>query len=164
MEGDDHGEGSLDPGFFEGRFLVEIETWNCDLFVRLSSEAMPREYRFQGGLDLGRGFDIEGRIRAPGPYRDQRIYIYLMPFGPQRDEWDEVGRLYFHPNRPGDKPPLSATLLIPEATLPVAATCLSSIWKYIHIWTFDEDAEEASVSGFGFDTKIHKNLAAWVDG
>lgn len=84
----------------------------------------------------------------------------MMPVGPDHDEWDEVGRLYF--SRP-EMPRLSATLLIPEATIPLAATCLSSIWKYIHIWTFDADAEEASISGFSFDTAIHRNLAAWVD-
>lgn len=150
----------LDESFFEGRLLVEIETWNCPMFVRLSSPEMPRQYTFQNGIDLGRTLDIQGRVRAPAQLRGQSLYIHMMPVGPDHNEWDEVGRLYF--SRP-DSPRFSATLLVPEATIPLAATCLSSIWKYIHIWTFDADAEEASVSGFSFDTTIHKNLAAWVD-
>lgn len=154
----------LDASFFKGRWLVEIEAWACTLALRLSSEDMPRQYRFQGGLDFVRGFDLEGRIRAPKAYGDVRIDIHVSPFGPEIDEWEDVGRLYFHPEGRAGKSPLTATLRIPEVSLPLAATCLNSIWKYLHIWTFDEDAEEASVSDFGFDSKIHKTLAAWVEG
>jgi len=161
MEGNNHGDAVLDASFFEGRLLVEIEAWDCGLYVRLSSEHTPPQYRFQGGLNLSRSFSIDGRIRAPSRHRGERIHVSLLPFGPEYGS-DDVGRLYFHASRPSDRPPLSATLLIPEATLPIAATCLSSIWKYIHIWTFDEDAEQASVSAFGFDAKIHRNLATWV--
>lgn len=162
MIDDADGQSALDPSFFNGRLLVEIEAWNCALSVRLSSEAMPPEYRFQGGLDVTRGFDIEGRIRAPDRFKGECIRIHLLPFGPEAgEEWEEVGRLYLR--RP-DRPRLSATLLIPESTLALAATGLSSIWKYVHIWTFDEDTEEASVSSFSFGTTIHKNLAAWVGG
>lgn len=160
MSGEENGAKILGESFFDGRWLVEIEAWNCPLFVRLSSPEMPREHTFQNGIDLGRTFDIQTRVRAPAQHRGQNIYIHMMPVGPDHDEWDEVGRLYF--SRP-EMPRLSATLLIPEATIPLAATCLSSIWKYIHIWTFDADAEEASISGFSFDTAIHRNLAAWVD-
>jgi hypothetical protein len=160
MSEGDGGAKILGESFFEGRLLVEIEAWNCPMFVRLSSAEMPREYTFQNGIDLGRTFDIRARVRAPAQHRGQNIYIHMTPVGPDHDEWDEVGRLYF--SRP-ENPRLSATLLIPEVTVPLAATCLSSIWKYVHIWTFDADAEEASVSGFSFDTTIHKNLAAWVD-
>jgi len=153
----------LDPGFFDGRLLVEIEAWNCGLSVRLSSDLMPRQYRFQGGLDVTRGFDIDGRVRAPGRFKDQRIAVYLQPFGAEAgEEWDEVGRLYFHPDRAPDKPPLSGTLLVPETTLTLIAASLSSVWRYLHIWTFDEDQVEASVSSFGFDTKVHRNLETWV--
>jgi hypothetical protein len=153
----------LEPGFFDGRVLVEIEAWNCGLSVGLSSELAPRQYCFQGGLDVTQGFDIDGRVRAPGRFRDQRVSIHLTPFGPEfGEEWDEVGRLYFHPNRAPERPPLSATLFVPQTTLPLIATCLSAVWRYIHIWTFDEDQEEASIRFFGFDNEVHKNLTAWV--
>jgi hypothetical protein len=161
MNGGEEEPKILGESFFEGRWLVEIEAWNCPLFVRLSSAEMPREYTFQNGIDLGRTIDIQARVRAPAQHRGQNIQIHLTPVGPEHNEWDEVGRLYF--SRP-EQPRLNATLLIPEATVPLAATCLSSIWRYVHIWTFDADADEASVSGFSFGTKIHKNLAAWVDG
>lgn len=163
MEADAHPPAHLEPGFFDGRLLVEIQAWNWGLSVRLSSDLMPRQYRFQGGLDVTRGFDIDGRVRAPGRFKDQLISVYLQPFGLEAgEEWDEVGRLYFHPERGPDRPPLSATLLVPETILPLIATSLSSVWRYIHIWTFDEDQVEASVSSFGFDTKIHSNLEAWI--
>lgn len=161
MNGGEEEPKVLGESFFEGRWLVEIEAWNCPMSVRLSSPEMPRKYTFQNGIDLGRDLVIQARVRAPAQHRGQNIYIHMAPIGPEHDEWDEVGRLYF--SRP-DNPRFSATLLIPEATIPLAATCLSSIWRYVHIWTFDADVEEASVSGFSFDTKIHKNLAAWVDG
>lgn len=156
----------LDPSFFDGRLLVEIDAWDADLHVGLSTDAMPQEYRIQGGLSISRGFRIDGRIIAPKTLRTKSIRIWLSPFGPDMqfgpDELDEVGQVYIHTHRP-QKPDFSATLLIPEASLPVVAICLSSIWKYVHVFTFDEDAERASVNAFGFDAKLHNNVIAWVE-
>src|SRR5688572_3235834 len=109
MADSEDGEPALDPSFFDGRLLVEIEAWNCGFHVRLSSEFMPPQYRFQGGLDVTRDFDIAGRVRAPGRFKDRRISVHLLPFGPEAgEEWEECGRLYFHPHAPPEKPPLRA--------------------------------------------------------
>lgn len=163
MEIDREGGPALDPGFFDGRLLVEIERWDASLDVRLSSESVPVEYRFQGGLNYVRGFDIDGQIVAPKAHRAKPIRVWLSPFGPEMrfgpGGIDEVGQVY-HPSP--QKPDFRASLMVPEAALATAATCLASVWKYLHIWTFDEDAERASVSAFSFSSTIHKNLEPWV--
>lgn len=154
-----------DSGSFDGRFLVEIKAWDGNLHVGLSSEPTPQEHRFQGGLTYVRGFDIDGRIVAPKVHRSRVIRLWLSPFGPELrfspNEMDEVGRLYFPSPR---KPDLSARLMIPEAALAMTATCLGSVWKYTHIWTFDEDVEQASIKAFSFSSTVHRNLDAWVEG
>jgi hypothetical protein len=158
---------ALDPGFFDGRFLVEIDRWDATLHVGLSSDSAPQEYRFQGGLSYVRGFDIDGRILAPGRERAKSIRLRLSPFGTDigfgPGGLDEVGQLHIHAGRSG-KPDFSATLLIPEAALPMAAICLSSTWRYVHIWLFDEDSERASINAFSFSSSIHENLRAWAAG
>ncbi|MDB5437503.1 MAG: hypothetical protein JWR47_3760 [Phenylobacterium sp.] len=158
---------ALDPSFFDGRFLVEIEAWDGNLHVGLSSDSTPQEYRFQGGLNYVCGFQIDGRVVAPQAHRAKTIRLWLSPFGSDMrfgpDDLDEVGQLRIRrPKR--HELDLSATLLMPEAALPVAATCLGSVWKYVHIWTFDEDAERASVSAFSFSSTVHKNLDGWIAG
>lgn len=149
----------------DGRLLVQITTWEGNLHVGLSSELTPPEHRFQGGLDYVRSFEIEGCVVAPKRHRGKSIRLWLTPFGPDMrfgpGELEEVGQLRFRPRQSG-KPDLSATLLVPEAALPTAATCLSTIWKYVHIWTFDERAEQASVSKFSFSSTIHGNLKEWI--
>jgi hypothetical protein len=165
VPGDSRPNAALDPAFSDGRLLIEIEAWDGSLHVGLSSDLTPPEYRFQGGLSYVRGFDVDGRVVAPGRHRAKKIRLSLSPFGP--DTWfgpeglDEVGQLNIHAAQSG-KADFSATLLIPEAALPLAATCLSSVWRYVHVWTFDEDSERASVSAFSFSSTIHRNLEAWA--
>src|SRR4051812_48264554 len=98
MAFDPPAKATQDPGFFDGRLLVEIEAWDGNLHVGLSSDGTPPEYRFQGGLNYTRGFDIQGRIAAPGAYRGRTIRIWLSPFGSDMrfgpDAMDEVGQLH----------------------------------------------------------------------
>lgn len=68
-----------------------------------------------------------------------------MRFGSR--DMDEVGRLYL-PSRVVERREFRTTLLIPEDALPTTAVCLNSVWKYLHIWTFDPDDEEASVRSY----------------
>jgi hypothetical protein len=165
MDADRTDHAALDPGFFDGRFLVEIDRWDGSLHVGLSTDTVPQEYRFQGGLSYVRGFEVDGRVVAPKAHRSKAIRIWISPFGPEvrfgSDKLNEVGQLYIRRPVP-QKPDFSARLMIPEAALPMAATCLASVWKYLHIWTFDEDAERASVSAFSFSSTVHRNLDAWV--
>lgn len=161
------GNAALDPAFFDGRLLVEILTWDWHFGVRVSDEGFPAEYRFQGGLHYTRGFEIEGRIAAPSSDVDRAIRLWLSPFGPDRtfdvDSPDGVGDIHRHePPKYGRD--LGGTLLIPESAVTPIASCLSSVWKYLHIWTFDEDPKGASVSAFSFSRDVHKNLAPWIAG
>ncbi len=156
---------ALDPGFFDGRLLIEIETWDSTLHLGLSSDATPVEHRFQGGLNYIRGFNIEGRVIAPKAHCTKSIRIWISLFGPEmlfgRDGLDEVGQL--HVVRPASgRSDLTATLLVPETAQPFAATSLSSVWKYIHIWTFDEEDDKASISAFSFSATVDANLDAWI--
>ena len=78
----DDGE-PLPPSFFEGRFLIEILSWDWPLYLGMSSKNVPRKYTFQGGLDYVRAIDVEGRILAPVEYRGQTIRVHISPFGPE---------------------------------------------------------------------------------
>lgn len=161
----EEGNASLDPGFFDGRFLIEIVTWDWGLHLRMSDEGFPKEYRFQGGLHYGQWFEIEGRIAAPKNNRDQRIRVWLSPFGPEMefdvDSPDGLGHVYRHdPPKYGSH--MSAQLLLPESAIPSVATCLSSVWKYIHLWTFDDDGKQASIRSYSFSRDFHPNLERWV--
>jgi hypothetical protein len=52
----------LSPSFFAGRYLIEIQGWDWNLHIGMSSEATPQEYRFQGGVAYARSLELEGRI------------------------------------------------------------------------------------------------------
>ena len=159
------GDAAEDPGFFDGRYVIEIRSWDWSLHVGMSREVVPPEYRFQGGLEYVRSFVIEGRLMAPAAVRDRRVQVWLSPFGSEmRSESDDlggVGRLWRHdPARYGFDH--SATLLIPESSISPTATCLASVWRYIHIWVRDDDGDELTVDRFTFGREIPANIAAWA--
>ena len=158
---------SLDPGFFGNRLLLEIDQWECTYHLGLSSELIPPEYRFQGGLAFSQGFELNGRVIAPAKRREEQFRVWLSPFGTDRkfgpDGLDEVGRVHFLPQK-GITAGSAITLFIPEATMATVETCLATLWKYLHIMTFDEGADEASVRAFSLTKDIHKNLMPWVSG
>ena len=151
---------------FEGRLLVEVLTWDCRLHVGLSTELTPRKDRLQGGLNYVRSIDLSGRILAPREHRGRSITVHLSPFGPKMRfgprEMDEVGRLYLP--APAARPEFRTTLLIPEDALTTTVVCLSSVWKYLHIWTFDPDEEEASVRAYSFSADVAEKLKGWAAG
>jgi hypothetical protein len=160
-------DAALDPSFFAGRMLVEILTWDWPLHVGLSTKLTPRKYRVQGGLNLGRSIDIAGRIVAPREQRDSNIRVMLLPFGPKISfgpgNMDEVGRIYL-PNTAAARAGFRATLMLPEDALPTTAVCFSSVWKHIHIWTFDTDEEEARVRHYSFSATLSEQVRAWAEG
>jgi hypothetical protein len=165
MEADGDAPRPPDEGFFDGRLLVELEAWEGNLHVGLSSELTPQEYRFQGGLDYLRSFVLSGRVVAPKHQRGKPIQLWLKPVGPEvrfgPGELDEVGQLHLNPPE-ALKAGFTGTLFFPETALPFAATCLSAIWKYLQISTFDERDGHASVSTFSFSSDIHESLGSWV--
>lgn len=154
----------LEPSYFGGRFMVEIEQWNYELHVRLSHPSMPPEHRIQGGLSYSRSIEIIGRVRAPSPHRGKLVRVWLSPFGPEvdfsADGRDSVGQ--FYRNRPDELgSDFQANLDLPETALSPALTCLSSVWKYLDIWTLDE-GPQTGVTAFSFSAAIHPNLAGWA--
>jgi hypothetical protein len=168
VQGEQPGNAAEDPRFFDGRFLFEIVSWDWHYHLGLSTEAMPREYRFQGGLMYGNSFDLECRVVAPAQYRGRRVRTWIMTLGKEvifseADEPEDVGNLYFRgPHQPSEE--LRATLLMPEDATATMATCLASVSKYIHVWTFDPDDNEASVSSYSFSADIHPNIRSWAEG
>jgi hypothetical protein len=160
-------EKALDPSFFTGRYLVEIETWNWELHVGLSSEATPAEYRIQGGLNYSRALNIEGRILAPKADSGKTIRVWVSPIGQEigfgPGHLEEVGQLHERHDA-ARRSDFAATLLLPEDALAAAVTCLASVWKYVDIWTVDDPRDRASVTNFCFSRDIHKNLIPWIEG
>jgi hypothetical protein len=151
-----------DPGFFNGRFMVEIGGWNWGLYVGLSHPSMPRKHRFQGGLMFNRSIVIDGRIRAPSSHRGGAIQIWMSPFG-RNVRFDartgDVGAFYSDRLGPHG-PAFEADLRIPEEALSPAVACLASVWRFIDIWTAKEPPE--AVTAFSFSAEIHANLIDWA--
>jgi hypothetical protein len=163
---DDQSDALMDPTAFEHRLLIEIDAWDWPLHIGLSSESMPLEHRFQGGLSYVRSLELEGRIAAPKLHRGKTIRISLSPIGPEvrfgSDGLGLVGRLHIHP--PALKAwDCSATLWMPEAALPTSAICLGSVWRYLHIWLLEGAQDVADVGAFSFSSTFHKNLEGWVN-
>ncbi|HXA38890.1 MAG TPA: hypothetical protein VNW53_07825 [Phenylobacterium sp.] len=147
----------------EERLLVEIEAWNWNLHVGLCSDLTPPDQRFQGGLSYGRSFDVRGLIRAPRNLQSKTIWVWILPFGPDLEFGpdDDVGQVSFR-NPTAQRGELRATLLVPESAISTMATGFASTWKYIHIFTFDDDGERASIARFSFSPDIDDTLRPWV--
>jgi hypothetical protein len=164
---DEHAQNAAaDAGFFESRFLIRIKSWDWPLSVGLSSDLTPPEHRFQGGLHYVRAFDIDGEVTAPKALRGCRVRVGISPFdeslrfGPEH--YPEVGRLVFRHPEEGRKG-LSLTILLPEDSITTTATCLTSVWKYLHVWTRPGDEEQASIRAYTFSADIHPNLQGWAN-
>jgi len=164
MESEDEGDGVLDPSFFNGRLLIEILAWDWKLHVGLSHKLTPRKYRFQGGLDLVRTIDLECRILAPREHRGHNVRVHFSPFGPRtrfgRRGMDRVGWFYLPRSAPEQRG-YSASLLLPEADLTLLAVALSSTTRYLHLWTFDLDIDQAKVSNYGLSSTIADKVKPW---
>lgn len=163
MASSDDRNAAREPGFFDGRYLIEIDWWDGTLHVGLSSDVIPIEYRFQGGLMYVRSLYLQGRIVAPASLRDREIRVWLQPFGPELEFSleDNVGQFYLPRPEEND---FSLTLLLPQSALEFAASCLTSAWKYLHVWTFDDDDAGADVKNYSFSRDIAKNIKPWVAG
>lgn len=165
MSDDPRWDAALDPRFFDGRILVDILAWDWNLRVAVAGLSARPKSRFQGGLDYGRDFKIQGRVRAPGPLRGKTIGVSLTPFGPKvlfgRNGLKEVGRLSV--GTPGHDVDFTATLMLPESASPSTATSLATTWKHLDLWTFDDTDEGARISAFSFSAAIHANLLDWAN-
>lgn len=154
---------TTDPGFFDGRYMVEIGEWDWGLHVGLSHDLTPSEYRFQGGLAYTRSIELTARVRAPSSHRGKLMRIWISPFGPEvsfgPDGLDEVGQFYAGT---GDGSHFRVSLHLPESALGPAVTCLSTIWKYLDIWTVGDPKDRGGVTAFSFSASIHPNLIEWA--
>jgi hypothetical protein len=151
-----------DTGFFDGRLLIDILTWDWNLRIaigRVLTEPKSRSH----GLDYGRDFTIHGRVRAPRELRGKTIKVTLTPFGPKvrfgRGGLQYVGE--FTPPSEGFE--LAAVLMLPEDAITSTATSLGSRWKYLQIRTDDEGPDGTKASAYFFHARIHPNLEAWAN-
>lgn len=155
------------PENFGSRILFEIVDWECTFHLALASTLVPRKYQFQGGLSFSHGFELRTRVVAPKAFPATDFRIWLSAIGPKvrfgPKQLESVGQLVLH-DPTGTNADRIGTLFIPEGTRSTVATCLGSRWRYIHVWTFDENAEGANVSGFSFSKDVHKNLDDWIAG
>lgn len=166
MTGEPQRSAATDPGFFEGRLLIDILAWDWNLRVAISpAMSRPRSWLWDG-LEYSRDFTIQGRIRAPSELRGKCIKVTLSPFGPKvrfgRGGMQQVGQMIVRAPEATDTE-LDATLMLPEAAIPTTATSLASIWKHLDIWTFERDPKSAKISAYAFSAEIHANLQAWAN-
>lgn len=162
---ENRGEELLTAGFFEGRLLMQIESWDATLALRVCSEGTPPEYRLRGAFSRSQLFELRGKLLAPKGYRGQSIRVFLSPLGQdiafERDEPVEAGRIRFR-DEGGEKTEITATLRLLEEDVGYTATCLSSIWKYLHIWISEEYDLDADISSYSFSAALHCNLDPWL--
>lgn len=163
MEPEDNGP-ALSPGFFEGRVLIEILSWEWVLGVGLSRIG-PRQYRFQGGLDLSRTITMEGRIQAPQEQRGRDIEVGIYPIH-RRMRFGRLGRKSVGSVQLSNSAPepggCRANLLLPETDLPMLAVALSTKLRYLHLWTRGIDVEAARVTNYGFSSTIGDKVKPWA--
>lgn len=165
MEVESEDEEPLPSSFFEGRFLIEIVSWDWPLHLATSRKHVPREYTFQGGLDYGRWIEVEGKFLAPIEFRGQLIRLHVSPFGPEEvfgpGGWDRVGWFYYL--RPDmDRRGYSASLMAPEAEMAALAIRLAHKTKYIDLWTFGFDIDQAFVDRYCFSSNVAKKGRPWA--
>ncbi|HWA60709.1 MAG TPA: hypothetical protein VG939_05010 [Caulobacteraceae bacterium] len=160
MDSDDDG---LGPSFFEDRLLIEIEAWDCSFHVGLRRRGAHPHFRFLGGLTDVRSLSLTGRMLAPAQHRDRSARVWVSPY--DRESWsgpealDEVGRVYWPAAGEGR---FDISLMIPQDALVTVQVCMGSIWKYVHVWTFDADAREASVRDFSFSATVADKVKPWA--
>jgi hypothetical protein len=142
---------TLDDDPPEASLVVEIDQWDWNLHVGLSSDLTPKKYRFQGGLAYTRSIYIEGRVLSPTAYQDTRVQLWIMPIGPERrrfaDERDNAGQVHLRRDKAGDAQ-LVATLISSPEELPSTLASLRSIYRFVHIWTMDAENDQAWVHDF----------------
>ena len=151
------------PSFFDGRYLVEIASWDWEFHLGLSPRSVPKKHRFQGGLVYARGLTIEGTVLAPA--RNRAIRVWFSPVGPNisfgRGGLNRVGWLTEQSGPPAQTD-FEATLYFPEDALAPFVSCLSSVWRYIHIWVDGDPHERAAVRDFSLSRELHSNLLTWA--
>lgn len=136
-----------------GHLAVEIQHWERWQLLGTKPRRMPRKYSFQGGLSYSPSFDVSGQITDPVAMRGQKVRIWISPtnqpltFGPSA--LPDLGQLHFEEPRSRGWD-ISVTILLPRLAAAPVATCLSSVWRYLQLSTFDEDEEGASISAFAF--------------
>lgn len=155
---------ATDPGFFDGRLMIDILGWDWHLHIRISHSARMRsKARFQG-LDYGRDLVIRGQVRAPRELRGKTIRVVLSPFGPKvrfgRGGLQQVGSLSASLDRSDFD--FEATLMLPEDAIAPSITSLASTWKHLQIQIEDE-AGDTGIFAYSFHAYIHPNLKAWAD-
>jgi hypothetical protein len=148
------------------RWLVEIESWDWALGLTMAWPGLPEDAKVNGEQVYTRGVDLRGRVIAPKVHSGKAIWVWLSP-SPLRywsapDPLDEVGQFEAY-EEPLNGRCFGATILIPEDSLSNVLTCLSSVWRYIHIWTLDP-FPRASISAVSFARDVHKNLEPWIRG
>jgi hypothetical protein len=138
--------------------LVEIDDWEGNFHVGVASPAMPADERHQG-LFYSRGFELDGRILAPGGLLGERLRASSLLIRPDVNlaRRADVGRLY---DLRGDRERncLAASLILPADGLLPALTGLASRWRYLHIWVQHGAEPEKGITDFSFSRAIPPQL------
>lgn len=154
-----------EPGFFDGRLVIDILGWDWNLRLRISDPVVTGPKARFPGLDYGRDIVILGRVRAPSEMRGKSIEVVLSPFGPEvrfgPGKVQQVGRLRASPDGSGFD--FQATLMLPEDAIAPSITSLASIWKHLQIRESYDDPSAAKIFAYSFHAFIHPNLEAWAD-
>jgi len=155
----------LASGAVDGRLLIEIEAWGADYSLGMAADDTLPEASYLDGLDLSRGFHLQGRVLAPKEVRGRTVRVNISPLPPKLlfvpGETTRVGRLYQKPENPAISDH-SMTLWIPETDVNHVGTCLATNWKYLHVWISAPDEIDPGVTTYSFSSTVHRNLEAWV--
>ncbi len=154
-----------DPGFFDGRLMIDILGWDWNMRIAIGDHAVARPQGRTHGLEYGRDFTIHGRVRAPRKLRGKEMKVTLSPFGPRvrfgQRGLQQVGALAELP--PGSDFDFEAMLMLPEDAIASTATSLASTWKHLQIRIGNDGPGSTSIVAYDFHARIHPNLEAWAN-
>ena len=107
---------------------------------------------------------MEGRVQAPQEHRGRDIKVRFTPFGPEMrfgGGLESAGSLHLFRSAP-DARSWEASLLLPEADLPMLGIALSTTTKYLDVWTPGLDVEVARVTNYSLSASLGEKVKPWA--
>jgi hypothetical protein len=154
-------DAATSPGFFDGRYLIEIESWDWDFFLGAPS-VLPTGPAPK--LIDARAITINGCILAPKSNNGRRIQLFLTPIRADyvlRDHPPRIGDLLAS-SEPDGKSDLQGQACIPEETLGPVLQGLGSIWRYAHLWVSDSSALPCPIRCMSFTRDLPAVVRDWL--
>jgi hypothetical protein len=157
---DDRPTGS---GFFHGRYLIEIVTWDWNFFLGIPRLAARNSD--PPGLMEARGIYIEGRVLAPGTEAQKAVRLHISPLAAEHVvRNDGIARIGSLKSNDGGEAEwdIDGQTSIPEHSLTSVVQCLATVWRYVHIWVGQGDGSVKPITNLAFSRDLPDIVGDWA--